>query len=159
MCSCHAKNLAMYVAVSIFLMLSVSASARDLVYQPVSPSFGGSPLNGPYVLGLAQANNYRYLENPQAKKDKRENAARQDAALGGNDPAQQFTRQITASLLSQIAATVGQQILGENARDSGTFSVGGTVVQFNRVGGQINIDINETGTGGRTNVQIPVPNF
>lgn len=132
-----------------------SATARDLVYQPVSPSFGGSPLNGSYVLGLAAANNNRFTESPEAKKQR----AQQQQQLGGTDPTSQFARQITASLLSQIATTVGQQIVGEHARDSGTFSVGGTVVQFNRAGGQINIDITESATGGRTNIQIPVPQF
>lgn len=131
------------------------ASARDLVYQPVNPSFGGNPLNGSYLLGLAGANNYRYTENPEAKREKRE----QQVLAGGTDPASLFERQITSSLLSQIASTVGQQILGENARESGTFNVGGTNVQFYRVGGQINIDITEASTGGRTNIQIPVPQY
>lgn len=144
-------------AASAFLLLcsALPSQARDLVYQPVNPSFGGSPLNGSYLLGLAGANNNRYTESPEAKKQRR----LQDAIGGGTDPAQQFERQITASLLSQIAATVGQQILGENARDSGTFSMGGTRVQFNRLGGQINIDITEAATGGRTNIQIPAPQF
>ena len=130
------------------------AAARDLVYTPISPSFGGSPLNGAYVLGLATANNSRFTESPEAKKQRRE----QEAALGGGSPADQFSRQITSSLLSQIATTIGQQIIGENARDSGTFNLNGTVVNFNRVGGQINIDIAEP-TGGRTNIQIPVPQY
>lgn len=135
-------------------MTSVSV-ARDLVYQPVNPSFGGSPLNGPYILGQASANNFRYLESPQSKRDRQ-----QQNALGlSNDPAAQFQRQITSSLLSQIASTIGQQILGENARDSGTFSVGGTSVAFQRMGGQIVIDINEGATGGQTRVTLPVPNF
>ena len=82
-----------------------------------------------------------------------------DAQQGSTDSAAQFQRQITSSLLSQIASTVGQQILGENARDRGTFSVGGTKVQFNRVGGQINIDITESASGGVTNIQIPAPQF
>ncbi|WP_160938497.1 curli assembly protein CsgF [Teichococcus coralli] len=129
--------------------------ARDLVYQPVNPAFGGNPLNGSYLLGLAGANNWRYSESPEAKKERRQ----QEALSGGTDPAAQFERQITSSLLSQIASTVGQQILGENARDSGTFNVGGTMVRFNRVGGQINIDITEASTGGRTNIQIPAPQF
>ncbi|MFC3124050.1 curli assembly protein CsgF [Pseudoroseomonas globiformis] len=131
------------------------ATARDLVYQPVNPSFGGNPLNGSYLLGLAGANNFRYSESPEAKKQRRE----QTALNGGTDPASQFERQITSSLLSQVAATVGQQILGENARDSGTFNVGGTRVDFRRTGGQITIDITEAATGGRTNIQIPVPSF
>ncbi|KAA2212945.1 curli assembly protein CsgF [Teichococcus oryzae] len=143
------------VAAAMAVCLPLQAGARDLVYQPVNPAFGGNPLNGSYLLGLAGANNFRYTESPEAKKER----AQQDALFGGTDPAAQFERQITSSLLSQIAATVGQQILGENARDSGTFSVGGTSVQFNRIGGQINIDITEATTGGRTNIQIPVPQY
>ena len=138
------------------MMTSVpSAMARDLVYTPVSPSFGGSPLNGSYVLGLAAANNYQYTESPEAKKQRRT----QQALQGDTSPAAQFERQITASLLSQVASTIGQQILGENARNSGTFAVGSTTVNFNRVGGQVNIDIVEGSTGARTNIQIPVPQF
>ena len=130
-------------------------NARDLVYQPVNPAFGGSPLNGPFILGQAQANNFRYLESPDAKRQRRQ----QDATNLTNDPAAQFQRQITSSLLSQIASTIGQQILGENARDNGRFSVGGTSVDFLRVGGQIVVNINEGGTGGRTQITLPVPNF
>lgn len=136
-------------------LAAAPASSRDLVYQPVSPSFGGSPLNGSYILGLAGANNFNHTENPRARAERRA----QEGAIGGiNDPVQQFSRQITSSLLSQIATTIGQQIIGENARDRGTFNLNGTVVNFNRVGGQINIDIAEP-AGGRTNIQIPVPQY
>ncbi len=131
-----------------FLLAPVDrSSARDITYTPVSPAFGGSPLNGSYILGLAGANNDRYTESPRSR---RERQAR-EAALGStSDPVQMFQRQITASLLTQIATSIGQQILGENARDSGTFSVGGTVVNFRREGGQVKIDIAETATGNRT---------
>ncbi|RYI13094.1 MAG: hypothetical protein EON48_12830, partial [Acetobacteraceae bacterium] len=142
MSSLRAKSIAACAAAIYFGIIGHQALARDLVYQPVSPAFGGSPLNGSFVLGLAQANNSRYLESPQAKKDRRENAAR-NAANSASDPALQFQRQITASLLSQIAGQVSQQIIGENARDSGTFSFGGTQIQFARANGQINIDITE----------------
>ncbi|MCI0753506.1 curli assembly protein CsgF [Teichococcus vastitatis] len=145
----------MVLTLTAVISLPLQAGARDLVYAPVNPTFGGNPLNGSYLLGAASANNYRYTESPESKRERRQ----QQALTGGTDPAAQFERQITASLLSQIASTVGQQILGENARDSGTFSVGGTNVQFNRIGGQINIDITEASTGGRTNIQIPVPQY
>lgn len=158
MFSRKAKHMAAYGAVLIFGVLIGSASARDLVYQPVSPAFGGSPLNGSYVLGLAQANN-RFTEDPKVRAERRAQQAKQDAQTNANDPAVRFSQQITASLLSQIASNVSQQILGENARDSGTFSFGGTQVQFQRVNGQINIDITESASGGRTNIQIPAPQF
>ncbi|WP_198385001.1 curli assembly protein CsgF [Roseomonas sp. KE2513] len=147
----------MMLTVSLVLMAAGAepSIARDLVYQPVNPAFGGSPLNGPFILGQASANNSRFLESPQAKQQRQ-----QQQALGlSNDPAAQFSRQITSALLSQIASTIGQQILGENARNSGTFSVGGTSVNFNRIGGQIVVDINEGASGGRTQITLPVPNF
>ncbi|AZZ44564.1 curli production assembly protein CsgF [Pseudomonadaceae bacterium SI-3] len=39
------------------LLLSSGLSATELVYTPVNPSFGGSPLNGAWLLGSAQAQN------------------------------------------------------------------------------------------------------
>ena len=151
----HIRDLGLAAVVSVGVAFaSAPAFSGDLVYQPVSPSFGGSPLNGSYILGLAGANNFQFTENPRTRADRRA----QESANGANDPVQQFSRQITSSLLSQIATTIGQQIIGENARDRGTFNLNGTVVNFNRVGGQINIDIAEP-TGGKTNIQIPVPQY
>ncbi len=135
---------------TVFMLgAAVPAGARDLVYTPVNPAFGGSPLNGTYVLGLATANN-RFRTSPEQRQQER-----QTSLSNG----QQFERQITSALLSQIASNIGQQILGENARDSGTFSIGGTSVQFQRIGGQISVDITEGSTGGRTNILIPAPAF
>lgn len=146
----QARKLSLTALVLSYTFLTVMpALARDLVYQPISPSFGGSPLNGPYVLGLAGANN-RFTENPAARRQ-------QQQAFG--TPSDQFREQITASLLSQIAANIGQQIIGENARDSGTFNLNGTVVNFNRIGGQIRINIHDGASGGRTDIEIPVPKY
>jgi curli production assembly/transport component CsgF len=35
--------------------LTTSAFATQLLYQPVSPTFGGNPLNGNFLLSTAQA--------------------------------------------------------------------------------------------------------
>ena len=135
-------------ASSVLVALSASpAFAGELVYTPVNPVFGGSPLNSTTVLGIASANN-RFTQNPATRQTPQ-----------ATDPVSQFRNQITASLLSQIASNIGQQIIGENARDSGTFNLNGTVVDFKRVGGQINIDITDGPSGAKTNIQIPVPNF
>jgi curli production assembly/transport component CsgF len=137
--------------VSICALLSLgagSAEARDLVYTPVNPAFGGSPLNGSYILGLATANNY-FRTSPEARR-----AQNQSQTSNGQD----FSRIITQSLISQIATTIGQQIVGENARDSGTFFANGTRVQFARINGQINVDITEP-SGATTNIQLPAPQF
>src|SRR3954447_15770095 len=79
-----------FMAGALIAMLAAGgAGASDLVYQPVSPSFGGSPLNGSYVLGLAGANNYMFNESPQAKQQR----AQQQQQLGGTSATDQFARQ------------------------------------------------------------------
>lgn len=132
---------------SLFALLAINpAVAGQLVYQPVNPSFGGSPLNGSYVLGLASANNQKFLQNP----------ANQPTATNA---AQQFKSQITSALLSQIASNVSQQILGENAKSSGSFNFAGELVTFNRADGNININITDATTGAQTQIVIPAPTF
>jgi curli production assembly/transport component CsgF len=37
-----------------FAALTVQASATEQVYHPVSPTFGGNPLNGNFLLSTAQ---------------------------------------------------------------------------------------------------------
>jgi curli production assembly/transport component CsgF len=41
----------------VALTFSLQLSATELVYTPVNPSFGGSPLNGNFLLQKAQAQN------------------------------------------------------------------------------------------------------
>lgn len=40
-----------------FVSLTLQSMASELVYTPVNPSFGGSPLNGSFLLNKAQAQN------------------------------------------------------------------------------------------------------
>ena len=37
------------------VLLSASAFATEQIYRPVSPTFGGNPLNGSFLLSTAQA--------------------------------------------------------------------------------------------------------
>jgi curli production assembly/transport component CsgF len=140
-------RLATVVGIAVLLSAG-TGKASQLVYTPVNPSFGGSPLNGPYVLGLAASNNDKFTQNPATKQQ-----------TTGASAVQQFQQQITSALLSQIAFTVSQEIIGENARDSGSFNINGQLIQFNRVGGQIDISITDAASGANTQIQIPVPNF
>ncbi|ASJ98649.1 curli assembly protein CsgF [Shewanella marisflavi] len=52
----HAKP---YLAVAVLLMgtLSLNSQATQLIYTPVNPNFGGSYLNGSYLLANASAQN------------------------------------------------------------------------------------------------------
>lgn len=45
--------------------LSGSLFAQELVYTPINPSFGGSPLNGSYLLNKANAQNTKTASSVQ----------------------------------------------------------------------------------------------
>lgn len=118
---------------------SAETHADQLVYRPISPGFGGSPLNSSYVLGIAQANNSF--------------TAKQPAPLTF---AEQVKSAVQSTVLSQISQQVQKQIFGENAATSGTFTIDGTKIDFARVGSDtVRLTINDA--SGVTTVEIPTP--
>ena len=135
-------TLALCVAACAALVAAGSASAEEIKYRPNNPSFGGNPFNGPYLLSNATSQ-------------------RQFAAPERNKPttAEQFSDAIERSLINRISRDIADQMLGENARESGSFSVGNTNVDFQRQGEQVNIDIYDTETGGSTSISVPVQQF
>ena len=63
------------------------------------------------------------------------------------------------TLFSQISQKITDSILGEDARESGQFSIGGNLVNFHRENGQIIIDVSDTSTGEKTTIEMPVPQY
>lgn len=76
-------------------VLSAGVSATELVYTPVNPSFGGSPLNGAWLLGNAQAQN-----------DTKDPDAIDRSSLGGTSALDRFTSQLQSRLLSDLLGDV-----------------------------------------------------
>jgi curli production assembly/transport component CsgF len=129
------------VVVSVALLPSVQAGT--LVYSPTNPTFGGNPLNGSYLFNNAQVQN-QYSQSAAGS------AGTGSAAL---TPGQIFAQQLTSQLYSSLANKITTAIFGENAQTSGTFSFEGTTITYTRVGGNINISINDGQT--ITNVSVP----
>lgn len=77
------------------LFFSTGVSATELVYTPVNPSFGGSPLNGAWLLGNAQAQN-----------DKKDPDAIDRSSLTGTSALDRFTSQLESRLLSDLLGDV-----------------------------------------------------
>jgi curli production assembly/transport component CsgF len=116
----------------------------------VNPTFGGNPLNGNFLLGVASANNYNHLTNPNQNL----------TGTQQQTTAQELQQALVSALISQATNLAIESILGTNgqAQNSGTFDVGGEIVQFNRVNGQINITLTDP-NGSQTQVSVPVPQF
>ena len=135
------------------LLCATGAHAGPLVYQPVNPSFGGSPFNGSYLLGVANANNFQFLTNPRA--------AQELAAFNSQqNTAEELRQALISALIAQASQVAIDSILGTNgqAQDSGTFSVAGETITFNRVGTEINITLTDP-NGSQTQITVPVPSL
>jgi len=104
------------------LLLSVGVSATELVYTPVNPSFGGSPLNGAWLLGSAQAQN-----------DTKDPNAIGRSSLGGTSALDRFTSQLESRLLSDLLGDVRDGKTGSIKTDDfivdiGKDDIGNTIV-------------------------------
>jgi curli production assembly/transport component CsgF len=125
-------RLALSLLAFACLALSVPrANAGDLVYQPINPAFGGSPLNKDFLMGTAEAQN----------QPKRRDQKRQDAI--SNDPITQFKTSLNQRLLSGLADKIVDSIYGDNAGNSGTFTVEGTTVSFVKLNGTVKLTVSD----------------
>ncbi|MGD0562710.1 MAG: curli assembly protein CsgF [Roseiarcus sp.] len=127
------------LAAAALLMVSGAASAGNIIYTPVNPAFGGSPLNGSWLLSQAQAQN--------------QFAQSSSSASAGLTAGQQFASELTSQLYASLANQITQAIFGPNAQTSGTYTFGGTTVSFKTVAGEIEISVND-GTS-ITNITVP----
>jgi len=133
------------------VVVASSAQAGSLTYQPTNPAFGGSPLNGSWLQSGATA------QNEFTRREQRLNQLRSEmnAANTSRDltPGQIFARQLQSQLYGSLANQITSAIFGENAQNSGTFSFEGTTINFRRVGGNVEISIND----GQTVTEVVVP--
>lgn len=84
--------------IGIVMLGSESVNATELVYQPINPSFGGSPLNGATLLNEAQAE----------KKTK----DRASSAFTRKTPLEQFSENLQRYVLNRISSSVTGSIIG-----------------------------------------------
>jgi curli production assembly/transport component CsgF len=94
------------------LLLSASVTATELVYTPVNPSFGGSPLNGAWLLGNAQAQN-----------DTKDPDAIDRSSLTGTSALDRFTSQLESRLLSDLLGDVRDGKTGSITTDDFIVSI------------------------------------
>lgn len=122
-----------------FLTIAVPASAQDLSYEPIDPSFGGNPFNSAHLLGVANAQN-DYDDPDRATT---------------NSQADIFARQLQSRLLSALSSQIVDAIFGDNPQERGTISFGGQTISFVRGLTEITLTITDNATGEVTTIVIP----
>jgi curli production assembly/transport component CsgF len=116
------------------------AAAQDVVYRPISPTFGGNPFNSNHVLGVANANN----------------DTRDPRAGSTNSQADIFARQLQSRLLSSLSSQIVDAIFGDNPQEQGTISFGGQTIEFFRSLDEVTLIIRNDETGEETRIVVPL---
>ena len=137
----------------VALLTSGVASASPLTYQPNNPSFGGSPLNGSWLLQQGTSQNI-YVRQEQQAQALAQRIAQAQQTQTATSTANNFAAIINARLLAAVADRITNAIFGENAQQSGTFVVQGTTIAFQQIGANVQITVND-GTSVST-VQVPL---
>lgn len=90
------------------MVLACPLSATELVYVPVNPVFGGNPLNGSTLLGIASAIN-KHTDDPN----------RPGVGGSGFTPPtalEQFNDILQRTILGRVAAATTSSIVGNDGR-------------------------------------------
>ncbi len=133
---------------AVCLSAAANAQAGSLVYQPVNPSFGGSPLNGSWLQAEAAAQN-----DASRRAQRLQQLQSAQTSATSLSQGQLFAQQLQSQIYGSLANQITQSIFGENAQTSGTYSFGGSTVTFQRVGPNIQLQIFD----GTSNTTVIVP--
>ncbi len=124
------------------------ASASELVFEPINPSFGGPSLNSGHLLSLAEIQN-QHRPEPQSRSSATELTPEQEQA-------ERFVRSLQSRLLSALASETVEAIFGENPQESGEVVFGEQTISFQRDLEQVQISIFDANTGSTTDIAVPV---
>lgn len=130
-----------------------AATAEDIVYQPINPSFGGNPLTASHLLSIASAQREKTAFD--AGDDDFGGGGSTGGDTGASSDADLFIRQLQGRLLSALAGQVTDAIFGENPQDNGTVVFGTTTVEFVRSVGEIRLLITDNLDGSVTEIVVP----
>lgn len=117
-----------------------TASAQDLTYHPVDPTFGGNPFNSAHLLGVAGAQN-KYKDPA--------------TTTASNSQADIFARQLQSRLLSALSSQITDAIFGDNPQQHGTITFGGQTIEFVRDLENVTLTITDNDTGKVTTIVVP----
>ncbi len=129
----NTMNKQLYGMLLTVVMLDVNAS--ELVYQPVNPNFGGSPLNGSQLLSNANAqNNYKDPDSGRSPYS-------QLSALD------RFTSSLESRLLSQLLSDIDDG-------NSGSLVTDDFIIDITDDSGTLTVVVTDLATGEVTEIEV-----
>lgn len=139
-----------YGVVCVLFLMSVSvATATELVWTFINPSFGGSPFNGAWLLDQAQAQN-KFSDNPGNPGN-----PGNPSSLLERDSLEDFENSLNRQVLYKLSRKIVDSAFGEEALEPGHYSVGDYIIDVSTDINGISVVITDISTGSTTTVQIP----
>ena len=123
----------------------MTASAQQLVYQPINPAFGGDTFNYSWLLSSAQAQDSTVDPNATSTTSSFQRATSIET----------FQQQLNSQLLSQLSRNLVTNQFGEEGLEDGTFNIGSLEVNVVTGLDGVTISILDINTGESTEVIIP----
>jgi curli production assembly/transport component CsgF len=136
------------IAWTAICLAAAHAKATELVYVPVNPAFGGNPMNGQALLGVAQATNRH-----------KDPAADRFSGFEKQTPLDQFSDMLERAVLGQLSAAAMSGVVGQNGKlqpgsvETGNFRI--TIVDAG--GGRLVITTTDKVTGQSTSFEVGAP--
>ena len=128
----------------LLLMLSGNLYSSELIYNPISPSFGGFSGNGAVLLNQANAQND--FKDPDAV-----DPFAQGSTLDN------FKETLNRQILSQLAAKIVTDAFGSSGSASGVYTTTDYKIEIDTSDPNITkIHITELATGSLSTIEIPV---
>lgn len=139
------------VAGALCLLAGSAATASDLVYTPINPTFGGNPLNSSHLLAVANAQ--RTATAIDAPVTSSGGLSGTGTGTTTQTDADLFLSQLQGRLLSALASQVTDAIFGTNPQSDGTITFGSTIITFHQDSASITLYITDNGT--TTTISVP----
>ena len=145
------KRLAMFVGCGIvcglFLMPTSVATATELVWVPLNPSFGGPVYNATWLMASAQA------QNKLVEKAKPYTPTTTDVFAD-------FERRLSSQILYTLSRKIVNEAFGEEGllpegEMEAQYTVGGLNVDITTDLVQIKVTLTDILTGNTTTVEVP----
>ena len=127
-----------------FISVSSGAFAGPIVYQPVNPSFGGNPLNGPNLLNQANAKNK--LTDPNASSL---------FGRAGQSQLDLFNQRLQALILDRIASSLSDSLFNNGQLQPGVVDTSAFRIEIvSLANGNLLITTTDKATGASTSFEV-----
>lgn len=126
--------------IGVLLLMPSSGSATKLVFKFINPSFGGSPLNGQWLMKSAQVQNK--LEESRDMFEK--------------DPIEDFKSTLNRQILYRLSRKIVDKAFGEEGGlEPGHYDLGDYTIDVSFTVDGIKIILTDVATGNQTIIEVP----